>query len=149
VGPSHIINLLVTPHSYNADYDNLDMKDDEENCDHEAVGEKVTSAEDAHVTQVGGPIGIMFQMTVSHHKHKLPQGNTIREVDKKMGDLVDGFETGKSPLYLVFVTDSADGYRWHNYTKPDGKEYKSTLPRDLARIQQVAISFRTLPSLTS
>lgn len=127
----------------------IDMKDDEEDCDHEAVGEKVTSAEDAHVTQVGGPIGIMFQMTVSHHKHKLPQGNTIRDVDKKMGELVEGFETGKSPLYLVFVTDSADGYRWHNYTKPDGKAYKSALPKELARIQQVAISFRTLPSLTS
>jgi hypothetical protein len=125
----------------------IDTKDDEGDCGHEAVAEKVTSAEDAHVTRVGGPIGIMFQMTGSHHKHKPPQGKTIRDVDKKMGELVEGFETGKSPLYLVFVTDSADGYRWHNYTKPDGYAYKSGLPTDLARIQQLAISFRTLPSL--
>lgn len=127
----------------------IDMTDDEEDCDHEAAGEKFTSAKDAHGTQVRGPIGIMFQMTVSRHKHKLPQGNTIKNVDKKMGELVEGFETGKSPLYLVFVTDSADGYQWHNYRKPDGKAYKSALPKELARIQQVAISFRPVPFLTS
>jgi len=65
-----------------------------------------------------------------------------------MNNLVEGFIKGKSPLYLIYVTETADSFNSNrlNYHKSDGTAYvdPKKLPKDLARIKQFAISFEKM-----
>lgn len=94
-----------------------------------------------------GPVGVMFQMAIGR-KHRLAQQKTLRDIDQKMGDLVQDFTKGQSPLYLIYVTETAESFTSNrlNYTKGDGKAYADAknLPTDLARIKQFAMSFKKL-----
>lgn len=103
--------------------------------------DKVKSVAPAEDAEAQDSIGIMFQMGVSPYKHKSPNASTLRAVDAKMGELASGFTTGKSPLYLVYVTDSADGYRWSNYTKRT-KQFTNL------RYRRKLLVFSRLPSLS-
>lgn len=94
-----------------------------------------------------GPVGVMFQMAIGR-KHSLAQQKTLRDIDQKMGDLVQDFTKGQSPLYLIYVTETADSFISNrlNYNKGEGKAYADAknLPTDLARIKQFAMSFNKL-----
>lgn len=70
----------------------------------------------------------------------------IHFVDRKMAQLVRGYVSGKSPLFLVVVTDSSDGFHYHNYTMSNGSAY-AKLPKGISRVRQLALSFNPLPSL--
>ena len=92
----------------------------------------------------GGVVGILFQMAIGT-SHKLAQGKTLQDIDRAMAKHVEEFTAGTSPLYLVYVTESADSFQSNclNYTTREKKAYKS-LPADLKRIKQFAISFKKL-----
>jgi len=93
-------------------------------------------------------VGILLQMAIGRG-HKRPQGQTLVDIDKKMGELVEDYTAGESgsPLYLIYVTESADSWSYHTYTTKNGKSYSSgTTPRRLGEIQQFAMSL--LPKLT-
>ena len=97
--------------------------------------------------EMASPVGVMFQMAIGR-KHRLAQQKTLRDIDQKMGDLVQDFTKGQSPLYLIYVTEMAESFTSNrlNYTKGDGKAYADAknLPTDLARIKQFAMSFKKL-----
>ena len=94
-------------------------------------------------------IGLMFQILIGNTQKKA-YGGTLKAIDRKMGDLVRGFKTGESPLYLVYVTGNSEGFGPNqlNYAKnKEGHAYtSSTLPPDLKRIKQFAVSFEGLVS---
>ena len=92
----------------------------------------------------GGVVGIMFQMAIGT-SHKLTQGKTLQDIDSAMATRVGEFTAGTSPLYLVYVTESADSFQSNclNYTTREKRAYQN-LPADLKRIKQFAISFKKL-----
>lgn len=92
----------------------------------------------------GGVVGIMFQMAIGT-SHKLAQGKTLQDIDSAMAEHVETFTAGTSPLYLVYVTESAGSFQSNclNYTTREKNAYKN-LPPDLKRIKQFAISFKKL-----
>jgi hypothetical protein len=99
-------------------------------------------------------IGIMLQMAVGGG-HKSAQGKTLVDIDKKMGDLVEGYTSGEnvSPLCLIYVTEKADGWTYRPYVKKEegksgGTVYqKGRMPKALNKIKQFAMSFPKLSEL--
>ncbi|CAB9521863.1 hypothetical protein SEMRO_1241_G255460.1 [Seminavis robusta] len=92
-------------------------------------------------------IGLMFQMAIGN-THKKAYSGTLKAIDQKMGDLVPGFKTGESPLYLIYVTGNAEGFGPNqlNYAKNKEGHAYGALPSDLKRIKQFAVSFEGLVS---
>lgn len=89
-------------------------------------------------------IGIMLQMAIGS-SHKRPQGQTLLDIDNKMGALVEGYTAGLSALYLIYVTESADSWSQLTYTTKEGKSYATgKMPRRLGQIEQFAMSFPKL-----
>jgi hypothetical protein len=101
---------------------------------------------EAHQSDSSACVGIMLQMAIGRG-HKRPQGKTLIDIDNKMGTLVKGYTSGVagSPLYLIYVTESADSWSYHTYTTKTGKSYTiGKMPERLGEIQQFAMSFTKL-----
>jgi hypothetical protein len=103
---------------------------------------------EAHQKDSSACVGIMLQMAIGR-SHKRPRGKTLIDIDNKMGNLVEGYTSGVSgsPLYLIYVTESADSWSYHTYTTRNGNSYTiGKMPERLGEIQQFAISFAKLAS---
>ena len=89
-------------------------------------------------------VGIMLQMVIGGAPKKAP-GTTLMAIDDKMDELVPGFTASQSPLYLIYVTESVDGFSNAivHYSTAEGQAYQEgRIPKQLARIRQFAISFK-------